>query len=113
MTDPKILNVAIVGAGPGGKAIMDMILAKRLRELPMNLVGVADIDPTAVGYVYARQRGFFTTDDWRRLYEIDDLDLVIEVTGDEALANEISFIIYRVDAIIIPTTAALIPSKDR
>lgn len=68
---------------------MDMILAERLRELPMKLLGLADLDMNSVGVVEARRQGLYTTRDYRRLYEIEDLDLIIEVTGDESLANEI------------------------
>jgi PAS domain S-box-containing protein len=84
------LNVAIVGGGPGCKAIMDLMFAERLRELGMRLVGVADIDPSAVGYRAAREKGIFTTQDYRTLYDLENLDLIIELTGDELLGNEIS-----------------------
>ncbi len=89
MATSKVLNVAIVGGGPGCKAIMDMICAKRLSQLPMRLIGVADINPRAVGYVDARRRGIFTTQDFHELYQLDGLNLIIEVTGNASLANEI------------------------
>jgi two-component system cell cycle sensor histidine kinase/response regulator CckA len=91
MMEPvKALNVAIVGGGLGCKAIMDMIFAERLSGLRMKLIGVADINPKAMGYRYAQEKGIYTTTDYRGLYKFKDLDMIIEVTGDEEVANEIS-----------------------
>ena len=61
MSQNRILNVAIVGGGPGCKAIMDMIFTKKLSQLRMRLVGVADRNTDAVGYRYAAEKGIFTT----------------------------------------------------
>jgi predicted dehydrogenase len=84
MMEPvKALNVAIVGGGLGCKAIMDMIFAERLSGLRMKLIGVADINPKAMGYRYAQEKGIYTTTDYRGLYKFKDLDMIIEVTGDE------------------------------
>ncbi len=89
MGDTKALNVAIVGGGPGCKAIMDMIFAEKLRQLRMNLIGIADIDPMAVGYRLAQKKNIHTTQDYRDLYELDDLNLIIELTGRDDVANAI------------------------
>ncbi|RKX57692.1 MAG: PAS domain-containing sensor histidine kinase, partial [Thermodesulfobacteriota bacterium] len=60
MKEHKALNVAIVGGGPGCKAIMEMIFAERLRQLHMKLVGIVDTDPGAVGYRFAQEHGIYT-----------------------------------------------------
>ncbi|MBW1896734.1 MAG: PAS domain S-box protein [Deltaproteobacteria bacterium] len=90
MGKAKTVNVAIVGGGPGCKAIMDMIFAETLSELRMKLLGVASTDPKAVGYLYAKEKGLYTTRDYRDLYELKDLDMIIEVTGRDEVANEIA-----------------------
>ncbi len=89
MKQDKALNVAIVGGGAGCKAIMDMILAEKLRRLRMKLIGVADSDQGAPGYQYARKKGIYTTNDYHHLYELEDLNLIIELAGDVDLADEI------------------------
>jgi PAS domain S-box-containing protein len=89
MEETQTLNVAIVGGGPGCKAIMDMIFAKKLSQLRMNLIGIASTNPRAVGYLYAREKGVYTTHNFRDLYELKDLDMIIELTGRDEVANEI------------------------
>jgi len=89
MEETQALNVAIVGGGPGCKAVMEMIFAKRLSQLQMRLIGVACTNPEAVGYRYAREKGIFTTEDYRDLYGLRDLNLIIELTGREDMVDEL------------------------
>ena len=89
MKQVKPLNVAIVGGGPGCKAIMDMIFAEKLSQLNMRLIGVASTDPAAVGFLYAQEKGIYNTRDYRDLYKRKDLDMIIELTGHEEMANDI------------------------
>jgi len=90
MEQGKILNVAIVGGGPGCKAIMDMIFAEKLSQLRMKLIGVACTNPKAVGYCYAQEKGIYTTRDYRDLFNLKDLNMIIELTGRGEVTNEIS-----------------------
>ena len=90
MKEEKELNVAIVGGGPGCKAIMKMIFAKRLSQLRMRLIGVASTNQEAVGYRYAKEKGVYTTTNYKDLYALPQLDMIIEVTGRQEIANEIS-----------------------
>jgi signal transduction histidine kinase len=90
MKQAKAVNVAIVGGGPGCKAIMDMIFAEKLNQLHMKLIGVACTDPEAVGYRYAQEKGIYTTRDYRDFYKFKDLNMIIELTGRTEVANEIS-----------------------
>jgi PAS domain S-box-containing protein len=43
-----------------------------------------------VGYRLAQGKGVFTTKDYRDLYELQDLDMIIELTGRDEVANKIS-----------------------
>ena len=85
----RVLNVGIVGGGAGCKAIMEIILTDKLKQLRMKVIGVADINPEAVGYRYARDQEIYTTRDYTDFYKMKDLDLIIEVTGQRGIANEI------------------------
>jgi PAS domain S-box-containing protein len=85
----KALNVAIVGGGPGCKAITDMIFAEKLSQLHMKLVGVACTNPKAAGYRNAQDKGIYVTTDYRDLYKLRDLDMIVELTRRDEVANEI------------------------
>lgn len=89
MEEPKALNVAIVGGGPGAKAVTDMILSERLSQLQMKLIGVACTNSEAVGFRYAQENGIYATNDYRDLYDLKDLNIIIELTGREEVASEI------------------------
>jgi PAS domain S-box-containing protein len=90
MEEVKPLNVAIVGGGPGCRAVMDMILVEKLSQLQMNLIGVASTNPKATGFRYAQKKGIYTTNEYCNLYKLKDLNMIIELTGREEVANEIS-----------------------
>jgi len=90
MNQIKTINVAIVGGGSGCKAIMEMIFAEKLDQLHMNLIAVSDINPEAEGYRYAKEHRIYTTTDYRDLYKLENLNMIIELTGLDEISDEIS-----------------------
>lgn len=86
----KLTNAAIVGGGKGCKSILEMVQGDTLGQFRMRVLGVADVDPEAIGIRYAQELGVpFVTTDYRKLYEIPDLRVIIELTGDNAIRDEI------------------------
>jgi signal transduction histidine kinase/response regulator of citrate/malate metabolism len=81
-------NIAVVGGGRVCKAILKIVLGKSFLQ-KMNILGVADVNEQAEGLVYARGKGIFTTLDYKDLYNIEGLDLIIELTGDDGVLNQI------------------------
>lgn len=81
------LRVAIVG---GGRRCNEMLEMVALGEIEMELIGVADINPNAEGIKSARERGIYTTSDFKDLYELKDLDLIIETTGVDKVYEEVN-----------------------
>lgn len=75
-------KIMIVGAGKGGTAILDIF--KRTAKI----VAVVDINVDAPGITSAQKAGIKTGRDWRE-YISDDLDIIIEVTGDEKVFREL------------------------
>jgi PAS domain S-box-containing protein len=79
------LRAGIIG---GGKACMGLLRMLRGRHgvlLNLDILGVADPDPQAPGLVMAKSMGLFTTDDFTELYVLPGLDLLIELTGSQAV----------------------------
>jgi PAS domain S-box-containing protein len=81
-------KVAIVGGGKVCKAILKILLGKNFPQ-KIDILGVADINEQAKGLVYARKKGIFTTLDYRDLYRLEGLNLIIELTGDNGVLNQI------------------------
>ena len=83
------INIAIVGGGRFCKALLEAIFeSKDLAHSP-KILGVADVNPYAVGRLYAKKMDLFTTDDFRELYALDGLHLIIELTRDISVGEEI------------------------
>ena len=84
------LRAVVVGGGKGCRSVLHMVETDTLGRFRMEIVGVADTDIDAPGMSYARELGIpIVTRDYRELYELPDLDLIIELTGSNALRDEI------------------------
>ncbi|MFZ3046289.1 MAG: hypothetical protein WA151_10270, partial [Desulfatirhabdiaceae bacterium] len=82
-------NIAIVGAG---KFCIDFLQLLMHQEFQINLVtiqGVADINSKAPGIQFALNHGIEVTDDYTTFFQKHRLNLIIELTCDEALADKI------------------------
>ncbi len=76
------LNIAIVGGGRTCKLLLNFLQNNSLPFLDLNLCGVCDTNPEAEGLLLAKEMGVYTTDDYRKLLDIENLDSIIELTGD-------------------------------
>ena len=84
------INTAIVGGGKGCVSVLEMVKDDTLGRFLLKIQGVADVDPQAPGLRYAREIGVpVVTTDYRELYRIPDLDLIIELTGSYEVRDEI------------------------
>ena len=70
-------KVAIIGAGKGGRALLEMFAD----DPTVNILGVADVYPWAPGLELARRLNIPVVTDLRGLIADPRLDLVIDVTG--------------------------------
>ncbi|MDM5298674.1 sigma 54-interacting transcriptional regulator [Bacillus pumilus] len=77
-------RVLIVGAGQGGSALLEILLKTNMIEI----VAIADLDLKAPGMVEAKKNGMKVTTDWKE-YIQDDIDLIIETTGNAAVLKEL------------------------
>ena len=75
------IRIGIIGAGKGGRALLDVFL-----HLPdAQVVGITDKDPGATGLQFAQEFEIPVVPDPMNLIGRDDLDLVIDVTGDPSM----------------------------
>jgi two-component system sensor histidine kinase DegS len=73
----RITNVAIIGAGAGGSALLTVLAPDPL----VRIVGVAEINPRAPGLRLAKRYGIPVTRNFRDLLGSEEVDLIIDVTG--------------------------------
>jgi len=71
-------NVAMIGAGRGGTALMEIFASDPL----VQIVGVAEVDSKAPGVSLAEQLGIPVTRDYRQLLDLERVNLVIDVSGN-------------------------------
>jgi len=82
------MKIAVIGGGKRCKAFLEMIDAKRFPHLRAQIVAVADPDDRAAGMQLAKSKGIHTTRDYRDFHRMENLDLVIELTGKEELLGD-------------------------
>jgi len=84
------LNLAIVGAGKLSRFFLDRFHQNVFSVLDINIVGVCDIDSKADGFCRAKELGIYTTNNFRDLFKLEDLDGVIELTNDRNFLLELT-----------------------
>ncbi|MHB8069587.1 MAG: PAS domain-containing sensor histidine kinase [Desulfobaccales bacterium] len=92
--DKRSYNLALVGAGRQGMAILEALVplrkkAELQREHPLRVVGVADLDPHAPGISYANRFNLFVTVNFDDLFQIPDLDIIVNATGHPEISQQL------------------------
>ncbi|THJ13298.1 MAG: hypothetical protein CAF43_001450 [Nitrospira sp. CG24C] len=75
---PSGTHVAIIGAGRGGTALMEIFATDPL----VTIVCVAEVQANAPGIILAKRLGIPVTRDYRRLLDLERVDLIIDVSGN-------------------------------
>ena len=83
------MNIAIVGAGRQGMRLVELFQNHSFHEIQPQITAVVDLNPNAPGMIHARRNGIFTTNDYHDLFAIKDLDLIVELTGDQEVFYDI------------------------
>ena len=77
------MNVAIVGGGDRCHMLLEFIEKHSFREISVEVIAVADEREDAPGVVLAREKGLFVTSDYNDFFDRDDIDLIVELTGNQ------------------------------
>jgi PAS domain S-box-containing protein len=78
-------RIGIIGGGRRCKAFLHAIFNEPDSNVRPKVIAVADTDENAVGLSYAREKGIFTTTDFRELFSIEDIEVIFELTADDSL----------------------------
>jgi PAS domain S-box-containing protein len=84
------LNTAIIGGGKACYSLLKLLDGDRLQRLNMKILGVMDVNPEAPGLILARKLHLFTTNNIHELFDLEGLNLIIELTGSAAVRQELA-----------------------
>ena len=77
----QLYNLAIVGAGRQGLAILEALIPPRKADQPLRMVGVADPNPDAPGIIYARRHNLPVFQNFLDLIKYPGIDIILNATG--------------------------------
>ena len=83
------MNIAVVGGGTRCQRLIEVIQRHSFQEIDPKVVAVADLNEDAPGYVKAKNNGLFVTHDYNDFFNRDDINLIIELTGNMDIYNDI------------------------
>ena len=80
-------KIALVGGGRFCKNLLELLYSDVFEDQRPSILGVADKDEKAEGLVYAGQMGIFTASDFKALFDLEHLEVIMELTTDEQLSG--------------------------
>jgi len=87
------MKTVFIGAGMGCRQVLELYDQGRLGTFDLEIIAVVDIDPEAPGMRFAQERGWRTMASIHEAMALPDLELVIELTGDEDILDDIYFLL--------------------
>jgi len=85
----QVINVAFVGGGKGCNDILHLLNSYPPVHFKAKVIGVADPNPEAIGRTHAERLRIPTSSDYRPFLKNRELDLIIELTGDDLVLADI------------------------
>lgn len=82
-------NFAIIGGGQACDSFLELIRNGPCDFLNIKIAGVCDVNPEAEGLRRAEEMGIYTTNSFQDIFEIKNLDGVIELTGNREVLLEL------------------------
>jgi len=83
------MRTLIIGGGKGCMSLLGLARGSFLKEMKLEILAVVDINPLAPGIQYASSIGIKTFYNLDEALQIEDIELIIELTGDDKLLEEL------------------------
>ncbi len=83
------MKTIIIGGGKGCRALLDLTQGSFMTELMLDIQCVVDPRLDASGITYARELGIPTSTDMQKALSHGEIDLIIELTGQDHVLEEI------------------------
>ncbi len=87
--DKTPMHLAIVGGGRTCRFFLESVKLENWPFFKVEIIGVCDINSDAEGFVAARRMGIYTSNDFRDLFKLKDLDGIIELTNNRDVLMEL------------------------
>jgi len=78
-------NVLVIGGGRRGKGLLEILKDYK----GIKIVGVVDVKKNAAGMVFARSLDISTYTEYASIFSKEEIDVVLDVSGDPAVPEEI------------------------
>jgi nitrogen-specific signal transduction histidine kinase len=76
------MRIAVIGGGTRCQFLIELLEHHAFEKINPVIIAVADINPEAPGFIQARKKGIDVTIDYNDILNRDDIDLIIELTGN-------------------------------
>jgi len=83
------MRTVFVGGGQGCRAVLELVVQRRLATLSLEILGVVDLNAFAPAMVFARHNQWPTFTGLEEALALPGLELVIELTGEDSVRDEI------------------------
>lgn len=91
----KKIKIVLIGMGKGGAK-----LAQIFADDPtLEVVGVANRNQSVEGMVWAKERGIFTTNDYKELFKVPGIQIAIDASGSEEVRSYLKTIENHVEVL--------------
>lgn len=87
------MKTIIIGGGHGCRSLLDITRSSFLKERSLQVVAVVDINADAPGLKYAENHGIDTFTSMTEAFEKIEFDVIIELTGNEKVLQQLHQII--------------------
>ena len=77
------MNIALIGGGARCGILLELIGSHKFKNLDPKILAVADKNDNAPGMLKAKEMGIYTTNDYKEFFNNDEIDLLIELTGNQ------------------------------
>ncbi len=103
-------KMVVIGGGKALKQLMMTLESLHNNESgpALDILAVADINPDAPGIRYARQKGIPTFDDYHDIIDMEDVDIILELTGRQNVLEAIQKEIRAGSSLVDHRTAKII-----
>lgn len=83
------MRTLILGGGKGCLSLLGLARGSFLKEMKLEIIAVVDINPKAPGIQYASSIGIKTFSNLNEALQMEDIELIIELTGSDKLLEEL------------------------